>query len=50
MIYTVSWFENNTPQRVFFNSLSHAKYFAKRLTRASSCAQVLLEESELQAA
>ena len=50
MIYTVSWFENNLPQRVFFNSLSHAKYFAKRLTRAASCIEVLLEERELQAA
>ena len=50
MIYTVSWFENKLPQRVFFNSLSHAKYFAKRLTHAASCIEVLLEEGELQAA
>jgi hypothetical protein len=36
MIYMVSWFENTTPQSVFFNSVGHAKIF--------------LEEAEAQAA
>ena len=46
MIYTVSWLENTTPQSVFFNSLSHAKYFVQRLTRAASCIEIRLEEAE----
>ena len=50
MIYSVSWFENRMPQRVFFNSLGHAKYFVQRLTRAANCAEILLEESEALAA
>ena len=50
MIYNVSWYENNAPQRVFFNSLSHAKYFVQRLTRAATCIEIRLEEAESLAA
>jgi len=50
MIYTVSWFENTTPQSVFFNSLSHAKYFVQRLQRNTNCRKILLEKSEAIAA
>ena len=50
MIYTVYWFENTTPQSVFFNSLSHAKYFVQRLQRNNNCRKVILEESEAIAA
>lgn len=50
MIYTVSWLENKTPQSVFFNSLSHAKYFVQRLQRNNNCRKILLEENEAIAA
>ena len=47
MIYVVSWYENTTPQSVFFNSLGHAKYFVQRLQRNSDCLKIVLEESEV---
>ena len=50
MIYHVYWFENTTPQSVFFNSLSHAKFFVKRLRRNENCRKIFLEEAEAQAA
>ncbi len=50
MIYTVSWFENKTPQSVFFNSLSHAKYFIQRLQRKANCQRIRLEENKAIAA
>ncbi len=50
MTYTVSWFENTTPQSVFFNSLSHAKYFVQRLQRNTNCRKILLQENEAIAA
>ena len=50
MIYTVSWFENTTPQSVFFRSLGHAKFFVQRLQRNKNCRKIFLEETEAQAA
>lgn len=50
MIYVVSWFESTTPQSVFFNSLSHAKYFVQRLKKKRNCRNVVLQENELRAA
>ena len=50
MIYKVSWIEKRRRQRVFFNSLSHAKYFAKRLGRAAIRVEISTQESDLQAA
>ena len=50
MIYTVSWFEDRTPQSVLFNSLSHARYFIQRLERSTSCRKIVLEENEAIAA
>jgi hypothetical protein len=49
-IYRVSWFENTTPQSVFFNSLGHAKFFVQRLRRNENCRNIFLEEAEAQAA
>ena len=49
MIYRVSWFENTTPQSVFFNSLGHAKFFVQRLRRNENCRKIFLEEAEAQA-
>lgn len=46
MIYVVSWYENATPQSVFFNSRGHAKYFVQRLQRNADCLKIVLEESE----
>jgi len=50
MIYLVSWFENTTPQSVFFNSLGHAKFFVQRLRRNADCRKIFLAETEAQAA
>ena len=50
MIYRVSWIEKRRRQRVFFNSLSHAKYFAQRLGRAAIRIEISKHESDLQAA
>ena len=50
MIYRVSWFENTTPQSVFFNSLGHAKFFIQRLRRNENCRKIFLEEAEAIAA
>jgi hypothetical protein len=50
MIYSVSWFENTTPQSVFFNSVGHAKFFVQRLRRNENCRKIFLEEAEAQAA
>lgn len=50
MIYTVSWLENTTRQSVFFNSVSHAKFFVQRLAQKSNCHQILLEKNEVLAA
>ena len=50
MIYVVSWFENTTPQSVFFNSLGRAKFFIQRLQRNETCHKIFLEETEAQAA
>ena len=50
MIYTVSWFENTTPQSVFFNSLDHAKFFVQRLRRNENCRNIFLEEAEAKVA
>ena len=50
MIYVVSWFENTTPQTVFFNSLGHAKFFVQRLRRNADCRKIFLAETEAQAA
>ena len=50
MIYTVSWFENTTPQSVFFNSLGHAKFFVQRLRRNENCRNIFLEEAEAKVA
>ena len=47
MIYVVSWYENATPQSVFFNSRGHAKYFVQRLQRNADCLKIVLEESEV---
>ena len=49
MIYNVSWIEKRRRQRIFFNSLSHAKYFAKRLGRMIRV-EISTQESDLQAA
>ena len=49
-IYRVSWFENTTPQSVFFHSLGHAKFFVQRLQRNENCRKIFLEETEAQAA
>ena len=50
MIYTVSWLENTTRQSVFFNSVSHAKFFVQRLKQKSNCHQIFLEKNEVLAA
>ena len=50
MIYKVSWFENTTPQSVFFRLLGHAKFFVQRLQRNENCRKIFLEETEAQAA
>lgn len=50
MVYVSSWFENATPQSVFFKSPGHAKYFIHRLQRDLKCRKIVLHESELMAA
>ena len=50
MIYTVSWIENTARQSVFFNSVSHAKFFAQRLEKKNNCGQIFLEKNEVLAA
>ena len=50
MIYNVYWFENATPQNVFFHSLGRAKFFVQRLQRNENCRKIFLEEAEAQAA
>ena len=50
MTYKVSWFENTSPQSVFFHSLGHAKFFVQRLQRDKNCQKIFLEETEAQAA
>ena len=50
LIYRVSWFENTTPQSVFFRSLGHAKFFVQRLQRNENCRKMFLVETEAQAA
>ena len=50
MIYNVYWFENATPQNVFFHSLGRAKFFVQRLQRNENCQKIFLEEAEAQAA
>ena len=50
MIYRVYWSENAARQSVFFNSLSHAKFFVQRLKQMNNCHQIFLEESEALAA
>ena len=49
MIYNVYWFENTTPQSVFFHSLGRAKFFVQRLQRNENCRKIFLEEAEAQA-
>ena len=49
MIYRVSWFENTTPQSVFFHSLANAKFFVQLLQRNDNCRKIFLEETEAQA-
>jgi hypothetical protein len=50
MIYTVSWIEKRRRQSVFFKSLSHARYFAKRLGHTAIRVEISKQESDLQAA
>ena len=50
MIYNVYWFENATPQNVFFHSLGRAKFFVQRLQLNENCRKIFLEEAEAQAA
>ena len=50
MIYMISWFENTTPQSVFFNSVGHAKFFVQRLRSNENCRKIFLEKAEAQAA
>ena len=50
MIYTVSWIEKRRRQSVFFESLSHARYFAQRLGRAAIRVEISKQESDLQVA
>ena len=50
MIYNVSWIENTARQSVFFNSVSHAKFFAQRLENKNNCGQIFLEKNEVLAA
>ena len=50
MIYTVSWIEKRRRQHVFFNSLSHARYFAKRLGNAAIRVKITKQEIDLLAA
>ena len=50
MIYSISWLENTARQSIFFNSLSHAKFFVQRLKQKSNCRQIFLVENEALAA
>ena len=50
MIYKVSWIEKRRRQSVFFKSLSHARFFAKRLGHAAISVEISKQESDLQAA